>query len=284
MGILLSILHQGLIFSLVATGVFVTSRVIKRDDLSVEGTFGLGGAVTAWLLALGMHPLLVLVAAVLSGAVLGGVTGLLYTRFYMNYLMAGLVTTTACFSINLSLASANKIVEHHATLFSLTSFLGEQTSQTVWLVFFSVAAIFLAKRFFVTEMGLLMRAAGENPDLLTRLAKPKGRYQTGAFVLANGLTALAGCLFVQWSGFFSITGSVGTLVTGLASLMIAELILPRLLVLTMIAASILYQTVFAVTIAIGVPPVWNNLVKALIIVLLVIISVKMKATNRNRHA
>lgn len=269
MSVFLSVFHQGLIFSLVAIAVFLTSRIIKRDDLGVEGTFGFGGAITAVLVSIGMPAPFALLLAMVMGTLLGTVTGLLYTRLKMNHLMAGLVTTTGCFSLSLALASANKNIDTKNTIFALGMDLN--VSETLMLVFISLAALLLISLFLRSELGLLLKAAGDNPDLLLYFGKSKSFYQTLGFALANMLTALSGSLFVQWSGFFSITGNIGTLITGLASLMMAELISRRLGVMILLA-SICYQGIFALTLWLGIAPVWNNLGKASIIVLLVIFS------------
>ena len=270
MPILLSIIHQGLIFSLVAMAVFMTSRVIKKNDLTVEGTFGFGGAITAVMLALGYSPIWALLAALIIGAILGSITGLLYTSLKMDHLMAGLVTTTACFSLSLALASANKNVEPETTIFAI-SFMSPLLSETIVLIALAILMLVLVKLFLRCELGLVMRAAGDNPDLLLYFGKSKNFYQTMGFAIANMLTGLAGSLFVQWSGFFSITGNIGTLITGLASLMMAELV-HRGLSVGILISSVVYQSIFAATLWLGISPVWNNLGKATIIVLLVAIS------------
>lgn len=280
MPILLSIIHQGLIFSLVAMAVFLTSRVINRDDLGVEGTFGFGGAITAVFLASGISAYWALCAAMISGGLLGSMTGFLYTRLKMNHLMAGLVTTTACFSLSLALASANKNVDPELTIFAST-LMSQQSFETVMLVALALAALVGIKLFLRSELGLLMRVAGDNPDLLVSFGKSRNLYQTMGYALANMLTSLAGSLFVQWSGFFSITGNIGTLITGLASLMIAELVHKKLSWVILIA-SIAYQSIFAATLWLGVAPVWNNLGKALIIVFLVAlaqVNSRMRSVN-----
>lgn len=270
MAILLSIMHQGLIFSLVAMAVFITSRVINKDDLTVEGSFGFGGAITAILLANNCPASLSLMIALCAGALIGATTGLLFTRLNMNHLMAGLVSTTACFSISLALASANKNLVYESTIFAFRGW-SEPFSETVvlWIV---IVIIWLTLKLLLrSELGLLLRASGDNPDLLVHFGKSTSNYHIVGFSLANALTAIAGSLFVQWSGFFSITGNIGTLITGLASLMMAELVCRRFSLFIVIAAMV-YQSVFAATLWLGVPPVWNNFGKASIIILLVIIA------------
>ncbi len=266
MGNLIGIIDQGLIFSLVAMAVYMTSRVIKKDDLTVEGSFGLGGAITAVMLNSSISPWFALIVALIVGALAGTCTGLLYTRLRMNHLMAGLVTTTACFSLSLAAASANIPVREISTIFGKLAVLPIHVTEIVLLALSSAIMLLIVCRIIRSQMGLLLRATGDNPDILLHFGKSSSRYYVLGFALANAVTSFAGSLFVQWSGFFSITGNIGTLVTGLASLMIAEL-LTRTLGFTIIVAAILYQSIFATTLMIGIDPVWNNLVKALVMVL-----------------
>ncbi len=263
MALILTIL-QGLIFSLVAMAVYLTSRVLKRDDLSVEGTFGIGGAITATLLMLNVNPFFAILGSFFGGSLMGAITGTLFA-LGLNHLMAGLVTTTACFSISLGIAGANKMI-FGETIFTMLPMVND----LAWLLLIAglvLGALIILLR---SEVGLLLKTSGENPDLLTQYAKSSKIYQTFGFSLANGLTAIAGSLFVQWSGFFSITGNVGVLVAGLSSLMIAELIHKNLSWM-IILASIFYQGIFSLTLSLGVAPMWNNLVKAILIILLMIL-------------
>lgn len=260
---IMNVIYQGLIFSLVAMAVYTTSRVIRKDDLSVEGSFLFGGAITAALLSHGVAPALSLLIAFFCGAVLGALTGVLFTRCAMNHLMAGLTTTTACFSLGLATASAHKNITG-ATIFSGVPE-GLVLGAIIALIYFALVVLFRS------QVGLLLHAVGDNPNLLAHIGKDKGHYQTLGFIVANAITALAGSLFVQWSGFFSITGAVGTLIAGLTSLMIGELFVAHLSLL-LVGASIAYQSIFAACLLFGIPPVWNNAVKAIIIVALVLCS------------
>jgi putative ABC transport system permease protein len=183
----------------------------------------------------------------------------------MNHLMAGLVSTTGCFSIALAIASSNKIISERHTIFSWQSPLSEAVILAIFALFIVLAIMYLMR----SEIGLLLRAVGENPRLLVHLGKSADRYHCAGFIMANAITAIAGSLFVQWSGFFSITGNIGVLVTGLATLMMAELVSKRLS-LGIVLAAIFYQGVFLVTLEVGVDPVFNNLIKAMVMVALVI--------------
>lgn len=278
---LISVINQGFIFSLVAIAVYITSRIIQKDDLSVAGSFGLGGAITAVVIERTAYAWPAVIIAIIAGALLGACTGLLFTRLKMNHLMAGLVSSTGCFSIALALASSNKIVKEEHTVFSLLSSSPSSLAEASLLAFIS-CIILLSVRFVIrSDLGLLMRCVGENPQLLTHLGKSKSTYYCLGFIIANAITAVAGSLFVQWSGFFSITGNIGVLVTGLATLMFAELF-DRSLGFGILLAASLYQGIFLVTLELGIDPIFNNLIKAIVMVLLVIAA--RAATRRNEHA
>lgn len=279
---MISVIQQGLIFSLVACAVYVTSRVLKKDDLTVEGSFGIAGAITAMLLKSHISPLITMLAAIATGGAVGCMTGWLYCKLKMNHLMAGLISSTACFSLSLALASANQIIAPSTTIFSLP-LIANVHSETIIVFAVSLIALLGLMAFMRTELGLLMRAVGDNPAWLLHLGKASDRYYMAGFALANAFTALAGSLFVQWSGFFSITGSVGTLVSGLATLMIAELMMTRLSLL-MMAAAILYQSIFMATLMIGLPPTWNNLVKAIIMIGLIALARVRTRAGGTSHA
>lgn len=277
-----TLIIQGLIFSLVALAVYLTSRVIRKDDLTTEGSFGLGSAATAFALQHSLDPVLTLVLACLAGALSGLVTGILHTRLSMNHLMAGLATTTACFSISLAMASANAIIDTKTTIFALAEKIFLPSSDLMVVLIISMSLLMMVRWFLCTEVGLFMRASGDNPAMVMALGKAPENYYCLTFMLANTLTALAGSLFVQWSGFFSITGSLGVLVTGLASLMLAELFGKNLSPL-IVAASLGYQAILALSLALGVPPVWNNLIKALIMISLVAIAYVLAPPHKGGH-
>lgn len=270
------VIQQGLIFSLTAVAVYLSSRVIRKDDLSIEGSFGIGGAITALLIEHKLSPSLAMMGSIFAGTLLGLLTGFLHTRLKMNHLMAGLVSTTAAFSLSLSLASANKVVEESHTIFSLVSDL--YWWPTLVLLAISTTVIFIIRYILNSEVGLLLYCAGENPHLLVGLGKSSTFYNILCFMLANGITGLSGSLFVQWSGVFSITGNVGTLITGLACLMLSELLTKRLGFIIILSA-ILYQGIFVLTLELGVDPVFNNLIKAMAMVSLMMLAKSQKVKH-----
>ncbi|MDP1608754.1 MAG: hypothetical protein Q8L98_05525 [Chlamydiales bacterium] len=272
--ILLHVILLGLIYSFVVMGVYLSSRVIKFDDLTTEGGFGFGGAITALSIVSGLSPWITLPIAMLGGALAGSVTGLLHTKMKMNNLISGLVVTTALFSICLKLASSNLPLPESGTIFPKTPLL------SICLLLILVTIVYLGiRKLLRSELGLLFIAVGSNPQIVTSLGKSVDHYKIAGLAIANSLTALAGALFVQWSGLFSITGSVGTLVTGIAGLILAELVKPKF-GLSLILGAILYQALFAITIEFELQPIWNNLIKAVLIVVLIQLKPRKEAIER----
>ena len=272
--ILLHVILQGLIYSFVVMGVYLSSRIIKFDDLTTEGGFGLGGALTALFIVAGLSPWQTLPLAMAGGALAGSLTGLLHTKMRMNNLISGLVVTTALFSICLKLASSNLPLPENSSIFPATPL------PSICLLGLLVAIAYLGiRRLLHSELGLLFTAVGSNPQIVTSLGKSVDGYKIAGLAIANSLTALAGSLFVQWSGFFSITGNVGTLVTGIAGLILAELVSRRFSP-GLILGAILYQALFAITIELELQPIWNNLIKAVLIVILIQLSPRKQITQR----
>ncbi len=264
--ILVHVLLQGLIYSLVVMGVYFSSRVIKFDDLTTEGSFGCGGAITAVLITSGFFPWIALPIAMTGGALAGMATGFLHTKLKMNNLISGLVITTALFSICLKLAKSNLALPDNQSIFAIVHHNPPLSLSILGLI---VGLIFVGLKILLSsEAGLLLKALGSNPQMLVSLGKNVDGYKILGLVVANSLTALAGALFVQWNGYFSITGNIGTLVIGLAGLILAEMIRPKF-GLGLILGSILYQAIFTVTIEFEFEPMWNNLIKAVLIVILI---------------
>lgn len=263
--LLVPILAQGLIYSLVVMGVFISSRLLQFDDLTTEGSFGIGGALTALLIVSGISPWVSMPLAMMSGAMAGGITGVLHTKMKVNPLISGLVVTTALFSVCLALAHSHRTLPEGLTIFSSC---WEGTS-SVLLLCLLVCVIFWGVWVVLdSEIGLLLKALGSNAHMVTSIGKNVESYKIGGLALSNGLTALSGSLFVQWTGLFSITANVGTLVIGLASLILSEMVKSSF-GFHLIGGAVLYQALFALTIELGLDPMWNNLIKALLIVFLI---------------
>ncbi|SMH52289.1 ABC transporter permease [Azospirillum agricola] len=281
----------GLVYALVAIGVFLSFRILDFPDLTVDGSFPLGAAVCAVLLIAGVNPWLASLAAALAGAAAGLVTALLNVRFKILHLLASILTMIALFSVNLRvMGRPNVALLMQDTV--LTPFYGlgipdHVVRPLVVLVIVAVVAALLA-RFLASEFGLAMRATGVN----ARMARAQG-IDTDAHVyagiaLSNALCGLAGALFAQTNGFADVTTGIGTIVVGLAAVIVGETVLPArrlaLMLVGCVAGSILYRLAvqFALSAdAIGLQASDLNLVTALLVaVALILPRLKAKAGAR----
>ncbi|WGL59611.1 hypothetical protein QEJ31_13855 [Pigmentibacter sp. JX0631] len=266
--VVIGILERGFIGSFVVMAIYLASRVMKFDDFSIEGTFGLGGAVVAWAILHNFDPWLALIIAVISGGFSGCITGLLHTKLGLNKLIAGIVVTTMLFSISINIGTANVALGNAHTIFSSLHFFSY--GSVVLLASLSLITAFIFIWYMKTENGFILRSTGVNEQFVTSLGKSVPFYITLSLVLANALSAFAGGIFVQYSGFYSAFGNVGTLIAALAGCMIAEMIAANMFLMA-IMGSIIYQLLIAITIELQVEPSWQKLITGLLIVLILVI-------------
>ena len=219
---LLSTVELGLIYSLVALGVYLSFRTMNFPDLTVDGTFPLGAAVVAVLLTKGCDPVTATLLATLAGVIAGSITGILHIGLRIMGLLAGILTMTALYSINLRIMGRPNIaLLDITTLFSNTS----NTSSEIILILGIVLAIYLLIYLFLkSQFGLGMRAAGMNPSVSRSYGVNVGKTTIFTLALSNGLVALAGALFAQSQGFADVSLGTGTIIIGLASVMLGEAI------------------------------------------------------------
>jgi putative tryptophan/tyrosine transport system permease protein len=278
--IIQALIERGLIFSITVMAIYITSRIIKFDDLSIEGSFGLGGALMALLMMQHVSWPIAFILVTLAGACAGLLTGLLHTRLQLNNLISGIVVTTALFSINLKIAGSNMLVSNRSTIFDL--FFDLNLPKMVVLFPLVAGLLLLMKWFLRTECGYLLYAVGDNPQMLVNLGKNPDTYICTALMIANGLTALSGALFVQYIGYFSIWSSVGVLIIGLAGLILAEL-LSATFGFNLIVGAILYQLIITATFECNIDPEWNKLITALLIVILIAVKKNMTFLYKDNH-
>lgn len=225
--LLVSTLTQGLIYALISFGVYITYSILDFPDLGVDGTFPLGAAVTAVLLVKGVNPWLTLPIAMAVGALAGFFTGFIHVKLGVRNLLAGIITMTALFSVNLQIAGSNLTVDRGTdTIFTsapVMAVLGDMSLMGRKLVV-SLLLILVVKlaldAYFRTQSGLLLRAVGGNAGLVTSLAQDRGAVKLLGLVLANALVALGGCVVVHEQRSFSATMGTGQLVYGLAAVII----------------------------------------------------------------
>ncbi len=275
-------LTQGLIYALLSYGVYITYRILDFPDLTVDGSFPLGAAVTAVLLTRGVNAYLAIPIVLAVGALAGLITGLIHVKLNVRDLLAGIITMTALFSINLQIAGSNLIIGREVdTIFTAAptmAILGSLPLIYRKLIISSILALLfklLLDAYFKTKSGLLLRAVGDNSVLVTTLAKDKGAVKITGLVISNALVALAGAIVCQEQRSFSSTMGTGQVVFGLATVIIGTTLFKKLGFVkgttAVMAGSILYKVCIQAAISLGLPA---NLLKfitaALFLAILVI--------------
>ena len=249
---LLGALEIGLVYGLVALGVFLSFRVLSFPDLTVDGSFPLGAAVAASAIVAGIDPYLATALAIVAGALAGLVTAVLNVRFRILHLLASILTMIALFSINLRIMGRPNIaLIAEPTVLSPFEGLGLANPVLkpllVGALVLAVAA--LLARFLASDYGLGMRATGANPRMARAQGIETGRTIYVGMALSNAMVALAGALFAQTNGFADITIGTGTIVVGLAAVIVGETILPARRIAVVILACVLGSILYRVAIA-----------------------------------
>lgn len=236
MTLILGIFEEGLIYAVMALGVYITYKILDFPDLSVDSTFPMGAALTASAILAGANPVLTLFLSFLAGAAAGCVTGLIHVKLKVRDLLSGIIVMTGLYSLNLRIAGgrANVPIFTQETIFEnqfLTDHVPDALSPyTIVLTLLVITLIckILLDLYLNTRSGYLLRAVGDNESLVTSLAKDKGMVKIIGLALANGFTALAGSIYCQHKGFFEISVGTGTMVIGLASVIIGiQLLTPE---------------------------------------------------------
>lgn len=220
----------GIIWGIMALGLYLTYRVLKYADMTVDGSLTLGGAISAVCVAGGMNPLLAIFVAMFAGMAAGFVTGLLHTKLGIPDLLAGILTQFSLYSINLRImGKANFGLLNEVTLFTLIKDLGIPSKWAGLIVglIFVIILITLVYCFFGTEIGCALRATGNNPDMVKAMGGNTKAYIVLGLVVGNGLVAIAGAILAQYQGYADINMGVGTIVIGLAGIMIGEVIFSK---------------------------------------------------------
>jgi len=272
MDILITALSQGLLWSLMAIGVYITYRILDTADLSAEGTFPLGGAVAATLMIQGVSPILATFVAIIAGMGAGFVTGILYTKLKIPALLSGILTMTALYSINLRIMGrANISLIGQRTLFDAIQSLGIPSQfipMTVGLIC-TIIVIGVFYLFFHTEIGYVLRATGDNEQMVRAQGVNTDTMKILGLMLSNGLIAFSGALIAQDNGFADVTMGVGTIVIGLASVIIGEVLFDNLTIakrlMCVVLGSMIYRMIIALVLNLGLNPIDLRLISAIVL-------------------
>ena len=261
MDLIIPTISQGLLWSVLAIGVYLTFRVLDVADLTVEGSFPLGAAVAAALLVDGWSPIPSIFVACFAGMLSGVVTGILTTRFKIPALLSGILTMIALYSVNLRvMGKANLPLLGIDTLFTQFGWISADKQTVVFVVGLVVVLLVGAfcYWFFGTEIGAAIRATGFNPNMIRANGVNTDVTIILGLLLSNGLVAISGALVAQSNGFADVGMGVGTIVIGLASVIIGEVLFGtpsfwRCLI-SVVLGSVVYRIVIAVVLQMGMPP------------------------------
>ena len=231
MDFIVTILEQGLIYAILALGVYITYKILDFPDLTVDGSFPLGAAVTAALITRGMNPYLTLPVSFLAGVLAGVCTGLIHVKCKVRDLLSGIIMMTALWTVNLYIAgTANVPLFSRDIIFKndfLIEIVPESMKSYVTLIIVLILAVvckIILDLYMNTKSGYLLRAVGDNETVVTALAKDQGNVKILGLAIANGLVSLAGCVFAQEERVFEISMGTGAIVIGLAAVIISEVI------------------------------------------------------------
>jgi len=285
MTLLIAAFTMGLILALLALGVLISFRVLSFRDLTVDGSITLGGAVAATLLVQGHNPWIATGIAALCGGLAGAVTGVLAMKFRINGLLAGILVMTALYSVNLRvMGKSNVPLMNERTVFTAVQKLADVNDrmslgwwkvavQDLWtmvLVALVIAVVgFALSAFFRTNLGLAMRATGDNPDMIRALGVDVGWMITFGLSIANGLVAFAGAILVQYQGFADVQMGIGMVVIGFASVIIGESLVSTralgFLITGAVMGSLLFRLLVAIALRWGLNPNDLKLVTAVFV-------------------
>lgn len=293
MSIVIGVIEEGLIYAIMALGLYITYKILDFPDLSVDGTFPMGAAVTAMVILKGVHPVAALFISFFAGMAAGCITGLIHVKLKVRDLLSGIIVMTALYSVNLRIAGKSNLpIFSKETIFD-NSFLNTAVPEAVkpWTVSILLLVIVgickvLLDLFLKTRAGYLLRAAGDNEVLVTSLAKNKGTVKIIGLALANGFVALSGSVYCQQKGFFEISTGTGTMVIGLASVIIGTKLLKRFgavkTTTAVVFGSIVYKGCVSAAIALGMAASDLKLITA--VLFLVILVASNQKERRKTHA
>lgn len=279
---IITVLELGLIYGIMALGVYITYTILDFPDLSVDGTFPLGIAVCTVMLRNGQNPWLALVLAMLAGAVAGMFTGFLHVKLKIRNLLCGILTMTALYSVNYNIVgkASETLNINVGTIFSQTNtllggVLGGFNKLVVILVIAAAAKLAL-DWYLRTKSGFLLRSVGDNEGLVVTLGKNPGSVKIVGLAVSNALVALSGALYCQYIRSFNVGSGTGTVVMGLAAVIIGTTALKKLKFLgittTVIIGMILYKACIQVALIIGIPSADNNLIITILFILTLVLN------------
>ena len=283
-------ISQGILWGVMALGVYTTYRILNISDLTVDGSFATGGCVAAVCLVNGLNPFMSLLVALVAGLLAGAITGFLHTRCEIPAILAGILTQLGLYSINLRIMGrSNTPLLKVDTLFSKGKELLNLPSQYVAIIIGVVLIVLLVACmywFYGTEIGSAIRATGNNERMVESLGVNTKTTKMLGFMIANGLVALSGALVTQSQGYADVKQGTGAIVIGLASIIIGEVVCGKrrnfmVRLSTIVVGSILYRVVVAIVLQMGLSTDDLKLLTAVLVAIALTVPVMLEKRNQN---
>ena len=283
MTLVLSVLEQGMIYAIMALGIYITYTILDFPDLTVDGSFPLGAALSAVLISKGMNPVLTLVIAFAAG--------LIHVKLKVRDLLSGIIMMTALYTVNLRIAGrANLPIYNMTTLFDNALvkkvFSGALApfANTIIILIITLIMKFLLDWYMNTKSGYLLRAVGDNETIVTSMGVDKGVIKIIGLAIANGLVTLSGCIFAQQQRYFDISMGTGTMVIGLASVIIGISLLKKVTFIrvttSVVIGSIVYKACVAIAIRLGMPSSDLKLITAVLFLVILVLGMDRKKRKK----
>jgi putative ABC transport system permease protein len=257
----LTALLQGLCFSALALGIFISMKIFNIPDITTDGSYTLGAVVTAVMITHHQPTYIILPVVIFAGGLAGALTGIIHTKLKINALLAGILVMTALYSVNLTLmGTSNLPLNNFSTLFNLLSISADPNHNTFWIISIFVIVITLLIGYLLkTDFGIAMRATGNSESMIRALGVNTDRMKITGLALANALTAVSGYLISQYQGFTDISMGIGIVIVGLGSVIIAETLINWfkvnsvwLSLVLVLSGAVIFQLVLAITLELGV--------------------------------
>ena len=271
-------IEQSLVFAIMVLGVYISFRILNFPDMTVDGTFPLGAAISAKLLTLGVNPYLTLLVALVAGAAAGAITGLIHVKLKVKDLLAGILVMTALYSVNLRVMGKSNI-----PLFEEDNIFNTEYSMMITIVVLILISKFLLDYLLKTKFGFALKALGDNENLIVSLGLNEEKYKIYGLMIANAFVAFSGAVLAQYQGFADVGMGTGIIVIGLASIIIGDTLFGKRRRLAgttiVIIGSILYRGVIAVTLSMGMDASDLKLITSVIVIVILWIQ---KQKNKRR--
>ncbi len=292
MTLLLSVLEQGMIYAVMGLGVYITYKILDFPDLTVDGSFPLGAAIAASMISKDANPLLAVFVSCIAGMIVGVCTGIIHVKLKVRDLLSGIVMMTALYTVHIRIAGmANLPIYGKSTIFdnSIVNsiFTGPAARFKTVAIIFIVTMIskYLLDWYMSTKSGFMLRAVGDNETIVTSSGVDKGLVKITGLAISNALVTMSGCIFAQQQGFYDASMGPGTVVIGLASVIIGTSLFKNVSFLrvtsSVVIGSILYKACVAVAIKLGLPSTYLKLITAVLFLLILIIAMDRKSRVRS---